>query len=41
MLEGECWEINNTRLHAVENNSKIDRIHLLIDIMPNIEIGKK
>jgi hypothetical protein len=41
MLEGECWEINNTRLHAVENNSDIDRIHLLIDIMPNTEIGKK
>lgn len=41
MLEGECWEINNTRLHAVENNSNIDRIHLLIDIMPKKEIEKK
>lgn len=39
MLEGECWEINNTRLHSVKNNSDIDRIHLLIDIMPNNEIG--
>jgi hypothetical protein len=32
---GECWEINNTRLHSVENNSNIDRVHLVIDIMPN------
>lgn len=39
MLEGECWEINNTRLHSVKNNSDLDRIHLLIDIMPNNEIG--
>jgi aspartyl/asparaginyl beta-hydroxylase (cupin superfamily) len=40
MLEGECWEINNTRFHSVENDSDIDRVHLLIDIMPNNEIGK-
>lgn len=39
MLAGECWEINNTRFHSVENDSEIDRIHLLIDIMPNNEIG--
>jgi aspartyl/asparaginyl beta-hydroxylase (cupin superfamily) len=41
MQPGECWEINNYRLHWVDNNSDIDRVHLLIDIMPNIEIGKK
>lgn len=41
MNAGECWEINNTRFHSVENNSGIDRIHLLIDIMPNKEIGMK
>jgi hypothetical protein len=41
MLEGECWEINNSRVHSVENNSKTDRVHLLIDIMPNIEMGEK
>jgi hypothetical protein len=34
MQEGECWEINNTRTHYVQNNSEIDRVHLLIDIMP-------
>ena len=41
MQQGECWEINNYRLHWVDNDSEIDRVHLLIDIMPNIEIGKK
>ena len=41
MGTGECWEINNSRTHFVSNGSTIDRVHLLIDIMPNIEIGKK
>ena len=39
MAVGECWEINNTRFHSVENNSNIDRIHLLIDIMPKKELS--
>jgi quercetin dioxygenase-like cupin family protein len=38
MQAGECWEINNSRPHLVENNSDIDRVHLLIDIMPNEEL---
>ena len=38
MLVGECWEINNTRFHSVENYSDIDRVHLLIDIMPKKEM---
>lgn len=38
---GECWEINNTRFHSVENNSNIDRVHLLIDIMPKVKIGEE
>lgn len=41
MGEGECWEINNTRPHLVENNSDIDRVHLLIDIMPNAILGEQ
>jgi hypothetical protein len=41
MQQGECWEINNYRLHWVDNDSEIDRVHLLIDIMPNTEIGEK
>ena len=35
MKEGECWEINNKKIHAVENNSNEDRVHLLFDIIPN------
>lgn len=35
MKVGECWEINNNRNHAVKNLGQTDRIHLLIDIMPN------
>jgi hypothetical protein len=35
MLVGDCWEINNMKLHFVENNGDTDRIHLLIDIFPN------
>ena len=35
MLIGDCWEINNMKLHFVENNGDTDRIHLLIDIFPN------
>lgn len=35
MQEGECWEINNSKMHYVTNDSTVDRIHLLIDIMPN------
>lgn len=35
MQEGQCWEINNAKNHSVENNGTTDRIHLLIDIMPN------
>ncbi len=33
--EGEMWEINNATLHAVENRSEQDRIHLIIDWVPN------
>jgi len=32
---GEMWEINNATLHAVDNNSDVDRIHLIIDWVPN------
>jgi hypothetical protein len=40
MKSGECWEINNAKEHAVINDSDIDRVHLLIDIMPNAVIKK-
>jgi hypothetical protein len=35
MHEGEMWEINNATLHAVDNQSDEDRIHLIIDWVPN------
>jgi aspartyl/asparaginyl beta-hydroxylase (cupin superfamily) len=35
MEVGDCWEINNMRSHYVKNNGETDRIHLLIDILPN------
>jgi len=31
MKEGEIWEINNQRVHSVDNNSDIDRVHFIID----------
>jgi len=35
MRVGEFWEINNGVDHAVENRSDEDRIHIIIDWMPN------
>jgi len=34
MREGELWEINNNLHHGVENFSDQDRIHMIIDIIP-------
>lgn len=32
LKQGEVWEINNSnKYHSVYNNSKIDRIHLVVD----------
>jgi hypothetical protein len=39
MFEGECWEINNRKWHEVVNKGDKDRVHLLIDIIPNEAIG--
>ncbi len=35
MQVGELWEINNGSVHAVQNRGDEDRIHLIIDWMPN------
>ena len=35
MEVGDCWEINNMKSHYVKNDGETDRIHLLIDILPN------
>ena len=37
---GEIWEIDNTKLHKVENLSNEDRVHLIVDILPNDFVGK-
>ena len=34
MKEGEVWEINNMREHAVRNDGETPRIHLIIDWAP-------
>jgi hypothetical protein len=38
MMAGECWEINNVKTHFVKNSGDQDRIHLIIDILPNNSI---
>ena len=35
MKEGGWYEINNQLKHAVNNNSNIDRVHIIIDILPD------
>lgn len=35
MRAGELWEINNGTVHAVDNRGTEDRIHLIVDWMPN------
>ncbi len=35
MRPGEFWEINNGNHHAVQNAGTEDRIHLIVDWMPN------
>jgi hypothetical protein len=35
MAAGDCWEINNGHKHAVFNNGIEDRVHLILDWMPN------
>lgn len=35
MGPGELWEINNGTVHGVENRGTEDRVHLIVDWMPN------
>ena len=35
MKPGQCWEINNVKTHYVTNPSNKERIHLIVDILPN------
>jgi len=38
MRPGEMWEINNATFHAVDNQSDEDRIHVIIDWVPNATV---
>lgn len=38
MKVGEVWEINNATFHRVMNESDEDRIHLILDWVPNITL---
>jgi hypothetical protein len=35
LQEGECWYMNFNLLHAINNNSPINRVHLVIDAVVN------
>ena len=34
LKENEMWEIDNSKKHAVYNNSNLNRIHLIVDFLP-------
>jgi len=38
MKVGEVWEINNATFHRVMNESNEDRIHLILDWVPNVTL---
>ena len=38
MHPGEMWEINNATFHAVDNQNDEDRIHMIIDWVPNATV---
>jgi aspartyl/asparaginyl beta-hydroxylase (cupin superfamily) len=38
MPAGSIYEIDNTRVHGVVNGSSIDRIHLIVDMLPEISM---
>ena len=40
MKAGECWYLDVSKAHAVKNLSDIDRIHLVIDVWQNKELGE-
>ena len=38
---GEIWEINNATVHAVDNNSSEDRVHLILDWVPHSTVREQ
>jgi hypothetical protein len=41
MKVGELWEINNNRVHYATNDGDLERIHIIIDIIPNKYLAEK
>ena len=41
LRQGEIWQIDNSKLHKVENPSNQDRVHLIVDVIPKYCIGEK
>ena len=41
MAKGECWWLDVSSPHKVENNSDIDRVHLVVDIYNNDTIKER
>jgi len=33
MREGELYEVNNRRIHSVDNKGEVDRVHLILDFV--------
>jgi aspartyl/asparaginyl beta-hydroxylase (cupin superfamily) len=38
--KGSIYEINNVVPHGVDNNSDVDRVHLMVDIVSNTRLGE-
>jgi hypothetical protein len=38
LKEGNIYELNNRKYHSVENSSDQNRIHLIVDVLPNAYI---
>ena len=39
MKTGECWEVNNAKIHGCYNLGKTDRVHLMVDIINDSFFG--
>lgn len=40
LRQGEIWQIDNSKLHKVENPSNQDRVHLIVDVIPKYYVGE-
>ena len=40
MEMGDCWFLDVSKAHAVKNKSDMDRVHLVVDVWQNNELGE-